>query len=384
MGRVILRPLFFTMLVWFVVRFISDLVSGSTETIIVTFHYWTNQGMFFFITAAIASSTRGEEKIKSLLVFSSIVLISVSLYELVTNEPFMGQFREVFNTGLSDDLLSSKMTAKLREGSFRIQSLMGHPIVLAQFLAGVLPLFVLLSFETRGVKRLALYAIILVGLWTIIETQSRAGLLAMIVTIATGISFYILRASRKHRLLIIIAGIFIVFCSTILLQGFFSEVISGRTKEESMSTLARDAMWDRSAPYLATGLLFGHGDSRAVELGGYFDEINGVYTIDDGLLSTILDFGIVGLAAFGAFCVTLMILLFRATFTCPAGLASLYIGFFTLCLSILIVQKIISLTDNIAFLYVAAGFLCGAAAKNQTIQRSPFGRVTSPQRFTGR
>ena len=147
-----------------------------------------------------------------------------------------------------------------------------------------------------------------------------------------------------------------------------------------MSSLARASMWSSSAQYIAHSALIGYGDGQSLYLGGYYDPVSAGFTIDDSYLSMLLNFGVVGLGAFAFFIAVLAQGLVRVALRSQRDAGELAIALLSMVLAIILVMKAISLTDNVAFLYVAAGALAGLRARQFAGAAAPQYRRQMPQR----
>jgi O-antigen ligase len=349
---------------WCAVRIIADLYSKSPDAIGITIHDITNQGVFFLITIVVVNSSDGLRKFLRIFIFASLALFLVGLYEFIVGDFFMNLFKDF----LSGDslLLGAKLALKTKNNMIRIQSLFGHPIVFAQYCAAVAPLFLALLFTSKRLKYRSFYiALFIACAFMIYATQSRSGLLAIFLSVSIFVLLYFWRTKEKFRTEIFLLGIIAIMIVALALSSTIMGIVYGSDISEISSTMARATMWDKSAPYISQSWFLGYGDGQSIFLGGLsFASQEAQYSsVDDSALSIILNFGLLGLFAFALFVGTILWSNAASLVKGDRSLAGIYASFFSACVAIVFVQKAISITDNIALLYVISGAFCSIQAK---------------------
>jgi O-antigen ligase len=185
---------------------------------------------------------------------------------------------------------------------------------------------------------------------------------SLVAVLATGVTWLVgrnIRKITKARLAWASLAIIVVVVTGGVLVSQLQSLITGRNLAEISSTAARGLMWVNAAPWISKGALIGYGDGKANLLAG-LKNAGGGATIDDFYLSVILQSGFAGLVSFAAFagCVAWLAISGIRRFADPRS-SELCVTILALVACILSVQEITSITNNVAFIYLAGGILAG-------------------------
>jgi O-antigen ligase len=207
---------------------------------------------------------------------------------------------------VNDEFLSAVTETKLRGGAYRAQASFNHPLLLAQFAVVVLPLAfaVALHSACNTAKALA-YMTILAMPMVLWATQTRSALVTSAVVVVTTIFLLAYRSAtdNKKGFSRNIGGYFALLTGLILCLGaavLVYVLATGRTAEESGSTLARVRMFELAIDAAAGSPIFGYGPG----VGGYKAALassNGRASLDSQFLSQLLDAGVVAMLIYFLF-----------------------------------------------------------------------------------
>jgi hypothetical protein len=260
--------------------------------------YWT---MMFSLSAFL--STRGDfvTRLGRVIVWTTIVLALLGIYESRTQVPFWLNHLPSF---LKADyaLLESLAETSARAGTdvYRIRGTFANPTYFAEYLGLTLPFVIHAIAQSRSFWRLTLLTF---GLISIIIaaylTGARSAMIAVLLSIVLYALFSALRLRRLHKNSIIAMTVVAAYPFAILLIGFLvifwrrlHVLIIGGGQHEA-STSAREVQWVMGWPKVFSHPL-GHGVGRAGQALGYTNPA-GQGTIDSGYLSILLDYGPLGL-----------------------------------------------------------------------------------------
>ena len=202
-------------------------------------------------------------------------------------------------------ILSGVVRAAL--GEHRVQGKFTTPLSFAEFLALVMPFLIHFMISGRGyVERIAAAVTIPLVVFVIITTDSRLGVIGLILTGFGYLFFWALNRWRRDRKSIVAPFIVIgypVMSGVFLLSTFFvgrlRNAVWGSGAYQA-SNEARETQWADGLAIIAQRP-WGHGIGRAAETLGYTD-LEGFLTIDSYYLSVALEVGVLGfIAYYGAF-----------------------------------------------------------------------------------
>lgn len=253
---------------------------------------------------------------------------------------------------LPEEYASMLLRDKTRDGAFRIQSLMSHPLVAGEVFSALMPVciagFVFFRGRWRFVSLLALFLAVI----ALFYTGSRSSLVAAAVGVGLLIFFGVIRSgSIRVRVFGTSTLALALLFGTPLAIATVAELRSGQTSAQIESSYWREEMWRLGAPAIEQKPLFGHGDGQAVQIAGIRNGKGS--TIDDHYLSTLIDFGYINLSIFILFNAAIV-----ATALFSPGARSYSVLFYALAagiVAILVNQKATSIFEGMGVLYLFAG-----------------------------
>ena len=284
---------------------LSETPTISLNKYIVALYSW----LAIFLVAICTFKTPGRvRKFAQLLWVTTIISCLVGLQEYRMSEvPWAGRipsFLKIEDPSIAR-ILSGIVRAAL--GEHRVQGKFTTPLSFAEFLALVMPFLIHFMIAGRGyIERIAAGVTIPLVIFIIITTDSRLGVIGLILTVLGYLFFWALNRWRRERKSIFAPFIVIgypVLSGFLLLSSFYV----GRVRNAVWGSGAYQASNDARETQLADGLAiiarqpWGNGIGRAAETLGYTD-LEGFLTIDSYYLSIALEVGVLGfIAYYGAF-----------------------------------------------------------------------------------
>lgn len=258
--------------------------------------------MVFFVALGVLRDKRDVFRLLAVLTVVGLLQAGLAGYESVVKHTLFARFITVS----ADDALTlqSVLMEKLREGRYRAQGTFEHPMVLAEFMAMMVPVAAAVFLTQKTVLlRWASMAFVPVAVAMIVASRSRSGIAVLLAAlILVGILLLLPRGDNSKRQkadLMLLASVLLL--PLVLLGGYFAaqevfSLIAGRSQNEASSTMARVLMLERGIPLIASNPLFGYGNGLGVVKLGFFDGVR--FNIDNYWLGLALDAGVPGLLAF--------------------------------------------------------------------------------------
>ena len=256
---------------------------------------------FFLIGCAIATYEHGTKWVLRTIVASSLLVATAGLIEAFMQRNYFVQFASGGDSQAVADALKTIAFDKTRDGVFRAQSTFDHPIVFAQFIAAVVPLAVFIAFFERSlIWRLIGFLVVPIGVFAIIKSGSRSGVVSLAVALTFAGAFIWLRSitSKGFWKVLALAALPVLTVGIVIGYLVVQELIIGRSNSEAGSSSVRLKMvWD-SVSALYESPLWGFGHGMALLKAGVISGHTGVATLDSLLLTIALDSGYFGLSLF--------------------------------------------------------------------------------------
>lgn len=241
------------------------------------------------------------DKLLSILAWVGVVVIVIGLWEYRIQTTVFSAYLPGFLTGSKEHIVLS-IEPKVRDGEYRLQSLFGHPLSYAQYLALVFPLFAyqylnasLHRFKFFWAGMMVLLAFVMFG------TGSRSVLPALFIEFGVLLLVLLVVYLKNNKASFL--GWAYVVSSPIVLVGGLLAFIKGRSAFMGgsdlaySSTQARYEMWDlgmqRVLEKPIQGVI-GFGHSTATEVINW----RGGISIDTYFLSVLIESGILGFTLF--------------------------------------------------------------------------------------
>jgi O-antigen ligase len=236
------------------------------------------------------------------LVFFGFVASLIGVIESFTYVNLFTKFATMEGSKGSMNAVQAIISDKTRDGQYRVQSVFGHPIVFAQFLACVIPLAFFSAVRERELLwRLVAVSMIPLAVMAIVKSGSRSGYFSLAAAFFF-IMFvrwcYVLKHGEISRAFAIIFLPAAVAASAVC-YFVLGELFVGRSQHEISSTNTRITMLLDGMRALSGSPIFGFGHGMAWEKAGVVSP-DGIATIDNYLLTIVLDYGLVGLFLFCA------------------------------------------------------------------------------------
>ena len=296
----------------FLIKFIAIFFS---ESIFQSLFYYIKDLIEVFLPALVLLSLFMVTKdIKEFLFVLAVIgggVILISMVELIVNKNVFSLYLPP-GFVMSSEYVEQAISEKIRGGGYRVQGPFGHPLLLAQFIVVILPIYVYL-FLTHPKRLVKLISFILIPLAFIVlyKTGSRSifiGIAAEIIIVAA-LYLRLVMVTKKTSVL---GWITIVSYPVFILLGLFifyltMDYFLGQTIQEMNSTNARLLMWERGLSIITESPLFGFGSGSAAYVLG-FTGGGGVLTIDSYYLSVLLESGYIGFIVFIAYFVLIFYL----------------------------------------------------------------------------
>jgi len=258
--------------------------------------------LLFFLALAILRDERDVFRLLAVLVVVAAAQVLLASYEAFVQHTL---FEKFISVGQQDPgTLQSILMDKFRGGHYRAQGTFTHPMVLAEFMAMMMPLAVAVFL---GSKSLALRSIaaglVPVAFVMIVSSRSRAGIAVVLISLLLlGLLAMIPRNRGTARnasssgLLIAALVLPVLVAVTYFAGSELLTLVVGRNTSEANSTMTRMLMLQQGIPLLFDSPVLGYGNAMGAVKLGFFDGVR--YNIDSYFLSTALDAGVPGITAF--------------------------------------------------------------------------------------
>lgn len=309
----------------------------------------------FLLFGLFASSLHsGPERVIRTIVGCGLLVSIVGVYEaFAQRNPFVGLISNMGDAAAPQALMAIA-AEKIRDGGFRAQSTFDHPIVFAQFVAGLLPLALFTwKHDSKFLWRLIGLVTFPVGLLAIAKAGSRAGYVSIVgALILIGLVWWV-RALLLGRTSKAIAIIALPAVAALIPIAWYvaQEFAVGKTQHEFSSTAVRLGMLSDGIYALWDSPLTGFGHGMALFKAGIVNSF-GLATIDSYLLSIALDYGYVGLLLFLGFLASFSIGAFRFAVSGQSYKCALVGACFASVMALLTTFAVVSIYQNMTMLWL--------------------------------
>lgn len=338
----------------YALRLLSNLLSETAgSSLYLDVHDLLTLGLLFPVGVMLGRWPNAMVRVARTIAIAMIPIGAMAVFEAISHSLVSTFLLTHIPIGIDEAFRTAILFDKSRVGSFRAQAVFFHPIVLGEMAAASVP--VVLGLLVVGRRGLLLPVLALVAS---VAAAFASGSRAALIGLTVGLLAYALLAVLMSRNLKLWATTLATLPLTTILAwvayGFAMELVSGRNAEEQLSTSVRADMWDRGWKAFAEAPVFGHGAGNAVMLAGTRGR-TGSLTIDDYYLSTLLDYGVVGLLSLAA----LIFSVIAGTVAAqrPAAERPLHAGFAAGVIVIMICQRALSIAEGMAVALFFAGLL---------------------------
>jgi len=331
--------------------------------------------ILFFIAVAVLRDEKDVRRMLSVLLVVGLLQALLACYESAVKHTLFERFIPM---GTEDAaLLIDTLKTKFRDGAYRAQGTFEHPMVLAEYMAMMLPLATAVFFATREkLPRWAAVCFMPLAVAVIVYSRSRSGITVLIASvILVGI---LLVMPRKHagehsQKASLVVAMLALLLPVFLLVGYAAlqevmSLVAGRTAGEMNSTMSRVIMMERGVPLVQNSPIMGYGAGMGAIKLGMFDGTR--FNIDNWWLGISLDAGLPGLVlSFGFF--VLAALLGVMTYYRRDDRAGTVAGMLSISLCMLMITKsVLSIPSGFTLAYVLVAALI-------TLQEQPLGESQS-------
>jgi O-Antigen ligase len=259
---------------------------------------------------------------------------------------------------------------KSRGGSYRVSGVFSHPLALGEYLCMTLPIILLTLFRSKATS-IRWFAAVLIPLSiaAIYSTHTRSTALGaasgvLVITLLVGIRS--LRQNRRLGLAMFgwMSIVVTLACTAALFVGG-TYLAQGRNSAESGSSQARIEMVRRGMGLLSERPIQGYGAGLAAikigPIGGHRE-----LTIDSYYLSVAIESGGVGIALLGLFLSVVCLISLSNSLDKTSPYYWISIALSGGIIGSLVIKVILSLTNNLEYLFLLLGLcvVCASFAKD--------------------
>ncbi len=280
---------------------LSDLPSLSLNRWANNQIFWT----FLFLLSAWLSTREGViARIGRVITWSTIIVALDVLYEFsIAQVPWMNHIPSFLR--VDEAYLTNVLKSQARAGTdiYRARGTFSVSLICAEYFAIAYPFMIHALLTARGnLARVALFLGLVAVLAAIWFTNARSGMIGFFMSVFLYGGFAALRYWRRNRqslaaasimaMLPVAAMLFMVLAVT--WPRLHNMTFGGAQHQPSSD--ARNAQWAMGTPKIKANPI-GHGTARSGHTLGYTNR-GGQLTIDTYYLSLLLEYGVVGFAAF--------------------------------------------------------------------------------------
>lgn len=362
-GRIILAGF---ILIW-LLRFFSDLSAPDyVRALFLTLRDFIWTAFPFLIVFRLAGGREGITGVTKVLIASCLFLAIVGIAERLSGVSAANWIFAHLPISVPDDYANMLLRDKTRDGSFRIQSVMAHPLLAGEVFSALIPVCMAGVVLFRRTWRSISTGALLLAVCALIFTGSRSSLIAA----AAGAGFYSFASvARSANIWMRVFGTAAMGVGMLvgvpLAMATVAELRAGQTAAEIQSSGWRDQMWALGTPAISQQPYFGHGDGQSLEIAGI--KVGSGLTVDDYYLTQLLDFGYVNLFIFLSFISLVILVGAFAGPRSPEGVA--FAALAGGVIAILVGQKATSIFEGMGVLYLFAGIISSATVSGTIFAR---------------
>ncbi len=257
--------------------------------------------------------------------------------------------------GADDPSLIDMTQGQFRNGVYRCQSIFNHPILYGQFVATVLPVALYWFRKSKSwLIKISCVLLFLISPFAIYSSGARSALGVAVISLMTFVALLWVTSGNKINLSRMVLATSAILLSTLVLFFFSTEIVSllkGGSAETIGSTEARVMMLQQGFRAVLQSPIYGFGEGSSVVKAG-LSSTSGLRSIDNYYLTVAIDAGLVGLSLLIGLFYNIIRTGIRVGLVDRSALAVTAMVF-----GMAIGQTIISVRENLTFVFMAAGFV---------------------------
>lgn len=293
---------------------------------------------------------------------AAIIVALIAISELATGQLLASALAPL--VGDDAEWLRNVQSLKIRDGVFRAQATHTHPLSLGEHLSFAAPFAAAFFFSARGTRgRLFWFASLMAIGVAAIATNSRAAVLVMALSLGAMGALLAWRALRRAsasrwRPLAGLAILACIIASPVAIIGAAGVIAGKGGVSASNSTQSRIDQIEMALPKIMKRPIGGYGTGRAARVLGYWGR---TLTLDNFYLSLALDLGVPGPMTFLAMLAAWAFAAMKRSSAAHPHLGVIYVACFASAMSFALDRAIISLTGNLAIIYLMMAAFAGAS-----------------------
>ncbi|WP_082536805.1 MULTISPECIES: O-antigen ligase [unclassified Roseateles] len=361
-GLASVRGLLIVYVCWMCWRVVtSAVVDFPVSRILEIFREFVFIHSAFFVGLILSRSDGWRERLNNLLICASLVVAAAGIVEAIEQRNRFVAFASADEAGQLGSVIANIASEKLRSGTFRVQSVFGHPILFGQFLGAMLPLLFAAFVSRSGIIYrgliIAVTLLCLVGIW---KSGSRSGVLAAVTSVAVLallVWWRVLKYSNVFR------GLAIALVPVLILGAAvgamaMQELVRGKSQTEASSSSTRLVQLNAAISAASDSPILGYGQSSALGLAGVSGS-GGLLTMDVHYISLLLDSGLVGFVLFIVLAVWMIgrLVAHGINTKGPPGLFAC--ALVAASVSVLVTLSAVAIPQNLYLFFLAFGCLVG-------------------------
>jgi hypothetical protein len=325
----------------------------------VNLNFWLQATTPFFVAAWALSRQRYMQAAVWGIVVTATILTIMAILEYNNRGVLWANHIPSF-LRVQDELMERYLSGRIRDLEYRAAATFSVSLSLAEYLAIATPFFIHKMVKSVGINKIALWGVGNLALLLAINlTQSRLGVVGWITAHAIYLGVWAFRRWSVQRTDILAPAISLVYPSAVVLFiiGMFTvPAVRNRTiggGSTGLSDEARQVQFDMMWPHLFANP-FGYGAGRSGEVLQYRLP-SGLLTVDSYVITTVLDYGVIGLFLFSGMLIYAAVKLLQLSWKHENGELSLSLPLACSMVIIIQVRLILSQIDNLPLIFMMLG-----------------------------
>ncbi|MCW2316621.1 hypothetical protein M2322_002169 [Rhodoblastus acidophilus] len=310
----------------------------------------------FVIGSVLFLDPRSRRALPLVLCACAALAAAVGLYERMEGGSIVSALGLANITAESDSVDRVATWGGVRDGGYRASAFFVHPILFGQFVSAVTPLALVLLWTRSAKARLVGLACLIATPLAIYAAGVRSPVFTALTSVGAFLSLLLWTrpGSTQVRAGAVVAALLVGVTLYFGAGDALSDMMRGRTRDEIVSSEARGEMIASGLAAIEESPVFGFGEGRSGLKAGMPGD-DGDLSIDNAYLSLLLDFGYVGATLFIVLMGAIVRLGLRAARAAPPDDRAMAFALIGMTLGVLVGQSIVSIYENLSFIYMAAG-----------------------------